>query len=102
VREADNVGSGLPAEAGQLDELRARIAAQFEAGVALDLRGLAVDGTDLMNELGLEPGPTLGRLLDLLLEKVVADPALNTRVVLLELAARTLTGMRARPRGSAT
>ena len=26
LREADNVGSGLPADAGRLDELRARVA----------------------------------------------------------------------------
>ncbi len=98
LRQADNIGSGLPAGAGRLDELRARIATQLEAGVALDLSGLAVDGTDLMAELGLEPGPMLGRLLDLLLEKVIADPALNTREVLLDLAQRMATGMRAQPR----
>jgi hypothetical protein len=102
VREADNIGSGLSAGAGRLDELRERIAAQFAAGVALDLRGLAVDGTDLMTELGLEPGPMLGRLLDLLLEKVIADPDLNTRPVLLTLARRMLTGMRAQRRETAT
>ena len=34
LREADNVGSGLPADAGGLDELRARVAARARAGVA--------------------------------------------------------------------
>ncbi len=100
VREADNVGSGLPAEAGRLGELRERVAGQLEAGVALDLRGLAVDGTDLMTELGIEPGPMLGRLLDGLLEKVIADPTLNTRDRLLDLGRQMLTGMRARNRAS--
>ena len=48
LREADNVGSGLPAEAGRLAELRARVAAELAAEVVLDRRGLAIDGNDLM------------------------------------------------------
>ena len=75
LREADNVGSGLPAEAGRLDELRARVAAELAAEVVLDRRGLAIDGNDLMTELGLEEGPLLGRILDALLERVIAEPA---------------------------
>ncbi len=95
LREADNVGSGLAPNAGGLDELRERVAAQLASGVALDLRGLAVDGRDLMAALDLPPGPTLGRLLDGLLERVIADPTLNRRDVLVGLARRMLTGMAA-------
>jgi poly(A) polymerase/tRNA nucleotidyltransferase (CCA-adding enzyme) len=91
LREADNVGSGLPRSAGRLDELRARIAAELAADVALDLRGLAVDGSDLMAELGLEQGPLVGRMLDELLERVIVDPALNDRPTLLLLAQAMLT-----------
>jgi tRNA nucleotidyltransferase (CCA-adding enzyme) len=91
LREADNVGSGLPATAGRLDELRARIAAELAADAVLDLGGLAVDGTDLMTELGLEQGPVLGRILDELLERVIADPGLNDRPALLHLAEAMLT-----------
>lgn len=86
LREADNVGSGLPPGAGGLDELRARIAAELAAEVVLDRRGLAVDGGDLMTELGLSAGPRLGRILDELLERVIADPGLNSRPTLLLLA----------------
>jgi putative nucleotidyltransferase with HDIG domain len=86
LREADNAGSGLPPEAGRLDELRARIAAELAAEAVLDRRGLAVDGTDLMRDLGLPEGPILGRILDELLERVIADPALNERPTLLLLA----------------
>ena len=86
LRAADNVGSGTDAGAHDLEELRQRVAEQLEADVALDLRQLAVDGDDLMAELGLPPGPTLGRILDGLLERVVADPALNDRPTLLLLA----------------
>jgi tRNA nucleotidyltransferase (CCA-adding enzyme) len=86
LREADNVGSGLPASAGRLDELRARIAAQLSADIVLDRRGLAIDGGDLMTELGLQQGPLLGRILDDLLERVINDPGLNDRPTLLLLA----------------
>jgi tRNA nucleotidyltransferase (CCA-adding enzyme) len=86
LRAADNVGSGLPPDAGGLDELRARAAAALRAGLALDRRDLAIDGRDLMNELGLEPGPRLGQILDTLLEHVQEDPALNDGPTLLLLA----------------
>ena len=91
LREADHIGSGREPDAGGLDELRARVAEQLEAGVALDLQGLAVDGSDLMSELGISPGPDLGRLLDWLLERVIADPSVNTREGLLDLARRRLS-----------
>jgi tRNA nucleotidyltransferase (CCA-adding enzyme) len=91
LREADNVGSGLPAEAGRIDELRARVAAARDADLVLDRGGLAVDGNDLMTELGLDAGPRLGRMLEGLLELVIADPALNERPTLLLLAQGMLT-----------
>ena len=90
LREADSVGSGLPADAGQLAELRARVQAQLEAEAVLDLHGLAIDGSDLIEALGVPPGPTLGRILDDLLERVIADPALNDRPTLLLLAQAAL------------
>jgi putative nucleotidyltransferase with HDIG domain len=83
LREADNLGSGAPADAGGLDELRERVAAELERGVPMTLGDLAVDGDDLQAELRLTPGPGLGELLDRLLESVVADPSRNTRETLL-------------------
>ena len=43
-----------------------------------------------MHELDLPQGPILGRILEALLERVVADPSLNDRPTLL-LLARSLT-----------
>ena len=91
LREADNVGSGLPAKSGRLDELRVRITAELAAELVLDRSGLAVDGADLMSELGLGQGPLLGRILDELLEQVISDPALNDRPTLMLLAQAMLT-----------
>jgi putative nucleotidyltransferase with HDIG domain len=86
LREADNVGSGQPSDASGLDELRGRVAAQLEAEVAIDRGDLAVNGDDLIAELGLTPGPRIGRVLDELLDRVINDPALNDRATLLLLA----------------
>ena len=86
LRAADSVGSGLGPDAGALADLRARVREQLVASAVLDRGGLAVDGSDLMTELGVPPGPTLGRVLDRLLERVIADPALNDRPTLLLLA----------------
>jgi len=86
LREADNVGSGLPPEAGRLAELRARVTRELASGAALDLRSLAVDGTDLMTEFGWQPGPIVGTTLQRLLDRVIGDPRLNTRDRLLKVA----------------
>ena len=86
LREADNAGSGVPREAHGLDELKARVAAELAASVVLDLSRLAVNGDDLMTELGLPQGPHLGKLLDELLEMVIAEPKRNDRATLLLLA----------------
>ncbi|MBA3235961.1 MAG: HD domain-containing protein [Chloroflexi bacterium] len=91
LREADNVGSGLPATTGGIDELRERIARELGADAVLSRAGLAVDGTDLMAELGIEQGPRLGRILDELVERVITEPALNDRPTLLLLAQALLT-----------
>ncbi len=86
LRRADNIGSGLPANAGYLDELEARIRAELDAKTPLTLRELAVDGDDLVNGLGIAPGPQIGELLEQLLGEVIADPSRNTREALLAQA----------------
>ncbi len=86
LRAADNVGSGRAADVDGLEELRARCHAQVAAHVALERADLAVDGDDLMRALAMSPGPAVGRLLDDLLERVIADPMLNERARLLALA----------------
>jgi poly(A) polymerase/tRNA nucleotidyltransferase (CCA-adding enzyme) len=74
-----------------LDELRVRVAAELGASVVLDRSRLAVRGDDIRAELGIPAGPRLGRILDELLERVVAEPKLNDRATLLLLAESMLT-----------
>jgi putative nucleotidyltransferase with HDIG domain len=92
LRIADNVGSGLTADAGGLEELRARCREQLARRVALSRDDLVVDGEDLMKALGLAPGRAVGLLLDRLLERVLADPLLNERGRLVALARELAAG----------
>jgi tRNA nucleotidyltransferase (CCA-adding enzyme) len=87
---ADALGKGRPAEQdlANLSELEQRAAKIIELGAALSTRDLAVRGNDLMTELGLKPGPTIGRVLDALLELVLETPEKNEREPLLEEARR--------------
>ncbi len=89
LRAADSVGSGRAPNAGGLDDVRRRVEEQLAADVALDIGDLAIDGNDLIAELGLRPSPTIGRVLNGLLERVVDEPTLNDRPTLL-LIARTM------------
>lgn len=89
LNEADVRGKGDTVDAGDLEptrQLREHVARVLAAGDALSVRELAVDGHDLMRELGLPPGRRLGEVLDHLLEAVTVEPARNERAVLLELA----------------
>lgn len=86
LRRADNIGSGRDPDAGGLGEVRRRATEQLAAEVALDRSGLAIDGNDLIAELGVAPGPRLGAVLDRLLDAVIDDPGLNDRPTLLLLA----------------
>lgn len=52
----------------------------------VSLKTLAVSGRDLIKEAGMQPGPSLGRLLKELLNLVIEDPAMNQRELLLKAA----------------
>jgi tRNA nucleotidyltransferase (CCA-adding enzyme) len=90
LRRADDVGSGRPADDPETLAFRARLDAEVAGAAALDRNALAIDGSDLMRDLGLREGPRLGRLLDALVERVIDDPALNDRATLLLLARNLL------------
>jgi tRNA nucleotidyltransferase/poly(A) polymerase len=90
LRAADDVASGVEEPPGGWRQLRERVAAV--ANDPLEAHHLAVTGDDLVTELGIPPGPRIGRLLAGLLEAVLEDPALNSRDRLLELARAMASG----------
>ena len=72
---------------GPFQDLRRRLHAETEPGTPLALKDLAVSGNDL-RQIGIEPGPRMGRILAHLLRVVLDDPARNSREDLLAAAAR--------------
>lgn len=72
-----------------LDELKrheARVNALRAQGIVMSTRELAVDGATLMKELGIPPSRRLGKILEVLLERVTDEPRDNTRERLLAIA----------------
>lgn len=85
LARADALAKGRPVEdeLGGLERLRERVARAVEAGAAFGLKDLAVTGSDVMARLAIPPGPTVGKVLEALLQRVLEDPALNEREALL-------------------
>lgn len=84
LRVADRVGSGAKATSWRLEEMKERIEGQLHQPFSMN--DMAIDGNDLMKELGLQPGPKIGTILKKLFEEVLADPAKNTKEYLLSKA----------------
>lgn len=85
LREADCRSRDLEGELKSLSELRSRIEAERRTRATVSVNDLAVDGDVVMRETGLEPGPAVGAVLHRLLERVLDDPALNTKSKLIDL-----------------
>lgn len=81
VRIGDRLGSGIPenrAESWRLKKFKERLEEQL-APAPFSINDLAIDGNDIMKELGIRPGPVIGKLLQTLFEEVDEDLSLNTR-----------------------
>ncbi len=61
----------------------------LKRGDCLSLKSLAIDGSRLIRE-GIRPGKEMGRLLNLLLEQVLLDPANNTEERLLAIVRKMI------------
>ncbi|HET9940620.1 MAG TPA: HD domain-containing protein [Candidatus Eisenbacteria bacterium] len=97
LRIADNIGNGTKTGFPHyLDELRGRIEQILEARQALTLSDLAIDGGDVMRELGIPPGRKVGEILERLLDEVLEDPGLNERGRLLRRVREAFSVDRAR------
>ncbi|HKE18145.1 MAG TPA: hypothetical protein VKB80_24880 [Kofleriaceae bacterium] len=73
---AADLGALVPAAPAE------RLRAIAAAGDPIAIGDLAVGGGDIMRLLGVGPGPIIGRALEFLLDRVLADPSLNAREVL--------------------
>ncbi len=93
LRRADAIGSGGDPDHPETQAFRACVERELQAAHPLDRAALAVNGDDLVAELGMTPGPRLGRVIEELLDRVITDPGLNERGSLMLLAQGILAEM---------
>lgn len=78
LRVADRLGSGvakaIPYKLRHLQYMMEKVRHD-----PVSVKMLKINGDDLIKNLGLEPGPKIGAILDVLLSEVIEDPALNTQ-----------------------
>ena len=81
LRIADRKGSGSRTTSWRFIELQKRIGEQlFEP---MEVRDMVVNGKDVMELLGVAPGPIIGKVLNSLFEEVIDDTSKNNREYLL-------------------
>lgn len=78
VRRADVVGQGRGGKTDDVDQFEADIRAELERKPPFSFSDLALDGGAIMELFALEPGPTIGKILNHLMERVLDNPELNT------------------------
>lgn len=82
LRIGDRLGGGTQvAESWRLKKFKERITEQLNPPFSIN--DLAIDGNDIMKELGLKPGPEVGKILKTLFDEVDEDLSKNTREYLL-------------------
>ncbi len=85
LRVCDRIGTGRPKEDPyRLRKYRAMIEEALHD--PLSVGTLAINGSDIMRDLSLEPGPKIGHILHALLEEVLEDPSKNTAIILTKRA----------------
>ena len=86
LAEADSRAHGTEhSSPATIARLRRRVALQLDQHPPLTLTDLAITGHDVMRMLALQPGPMVGKILKTLQQKVLKQPELNQRPLLLEL-----------------
>lgn len=83
VRMSDRIGSGVPkAEPYKLRHLKYMIEKVSRDPISPKM--LKVNGNDVMETLKISPGPKVGQILSILLEKVIEDPKINQKEILIK------------------
>jgi tRNA nucleotidyltransferase/poly(A) polymerase len=82
LRIADRKGSGSRTTSWRFMELQKRIGEQLYE--PMEVKDMAINGKDVMEALGVPPGPIIGKVLNALFEEVLEDTSKNNREYLLE------------------
>jgi tRNA nucleotidyltransferase (CCA-adding enzyme) len=81
LRMGDRVGGGSPETSWRLKELNDRI--EEVLYTPMQIKDLKVSGNDIMEILGIGPGPKIGEILQKLFDEVMEDSSKNEREYLL-------------------
>jgi len=85
LRFADIVAQGTDRDESSDREYFAEIQSILENKPPLTTEDLAVTGYDIMNILEIESGPGVGEVLNYLMDRVIDNPDLNDREILIDL-----------------
>jgi putative nucleotidyltransferase with HDIG domain len=89
LRRADSRGSGVErGDFDHLERLEERVKSELRRPRVFSPRDLALGGREVMDALGISPGPLVGKVLAVLVERVLEDPALNSREGLMGILQR--------------
>ncbi len=85
IRIGDRLGSGTKtAESWRLKKVKERITKELNPPFSIN--DLAIDGNNIMQELEINPGPVVGKILQKLFEEVDEDLSLNRQEHLIKRA----------------
>lgn len=76
-------------EPNEITQLQKHISDVRQKDMALKINDLNINGDDL-KQIGVQPGPLMGNILNRLLDMVIEDPLLNTKEKLLEEAKKIM------------
>ena len=88
LRRADILAQGMEGDTEYLEAFKQAVKEELGKKPVFSIKDLKVDGNDLMKELGLAPGPEVGRILKRLLEMTLENPKNNRKTHLLKEARR--------------
>ncbi len=100
LRRADIIATGkiTAATYEYWNDLSERIHVILKTSAANNSQNkLALNGHDLIEQLGITPGPLVGKIIAYLSETVINDPALNHKELLLDLARKYISSERVNP-----
>lgn len=84
LRICDRMGMGVPKPVPyRLRHFQFRVEKMLREEEAPTPKMLKVNGRDIMEALGIAPGPRIGRVIDVLMQEVIDDPLRNEKVALL-------------------
>ncbi|HLD45918.1 MAG TPA: HD domain-containing protein, partial [bacterium] len=84
LRLADKMGGRFPKKLFGILSLRDKVREEINKAPPFTPKDLAINGHDIMT-LGYQPGPIFGEIQRFLMDKVLDDPELNTKEILLRL-----------------